>query len=174
MGTHNYFLRLGETAYLEIIAVDPQGAPPRRRRWFGLAELPADASPRLATWVVGTNDISVAAAASPVDLGVVEPMSRDGLNWLMTIALDGSLPLGGVAPTLIEWPAGTHPTSKMPDMGCSLVRLEGFHPDAEKVRGALNCIDFQGDFSVSPLRTGEPPYLVAHIQTPTGLHRFRG
>jgi hypothetical protein len=174
MGTHNYFLRLGETIYLEIIAVDPQSAPPGRRRWFGLDELPAEASPRLATWVVGTNDVSAAAVASPVNLGVVEPMSRGRFNWQMTIAPDGSLPLGGVAPTLIEWPGGIHPTNTMPDMGCSLERLEGFHPESERVRGVLNCIGFQGDFSVSPLLTGDPPYLVAHIKTPTGLHRFRG
>ena len=30
-------------------------------------------------------------------------MSCGSLNWLLTIPADGSLPIDGVAPTLIEW-----------------------------------------------------------------------
>jgi Glyoxalase-like domain len=171
MGTHNYFLRLGEKVYLEIIAINPNSPRPQRPRWFQLDELTSDAAPRLATWIVRTDDIS-AAAASPVALGVVEPMSRGELNWLITIPPDGSLPLNGVAPTLIQWPAGVHPTTTLQHMGCSLVRLEGFHGQSEKVRGVLDCIGFEGEFSLSPLPAGEPPHLVAHIQTPTGLRRL--
>jgi len=62
----------------------------------------------------------------------------------------------------------------MKDAGCSLIRLEGFHPRAEKVTAMLKAIGFQGDFSVSPLPAGEQPYLVAHIQTPTGLRQLSG
>src|SRR5215472_5511541 len=61
MGTHNHLLRLGETLFLEVIAPDPAAGPLSRRRWFSLddpawrAELAA--GPRLATWVVATDDI---------------------------------------------------------------------------------------------------------------------
>ena len=118
MGTHNYFLRLGEKVYLEIIAINPNSPRPQRPRWFQLDELRSDAPPRLATWIVRTDDIS-AVAASPVPLGVVEPMSRGELNWLITIPPDGSLPLKGVAPTVIQWPAGVHPTTTLQHTGCS-------------------------------------------------------
>ena len=171
MGTHNYFLRLGEKVYLEIIAINPNSPRPQRPRWFQLDELRSDASPRLATWILRTVDIAV-VAASPVPLGMVETMSRGELNWLITIPPDGSLPLKGVAPTVIQWPAGVHPTTTLQHMGCSLVQLEGFHPEPEKVRGVLDCIGFQGAFSLSPLSAGEPPHLVAHIQTPSGLRRL--
>jgi hypothetical protein len=169
MGTHNCFLRLGEKVYLEVIAVNPAAPRPNRPRWFGLDE--PVSIPRLVTWIARTDDVRAAAAASPAPLGSVEPMSRGLLNWLITIPKDGSLPLQGIAPTLIQWPPETHPTSTLPDVGCSLTRLEGFHPQAEKVDGVLASIGFQGDFSVSPSPSGRP-YLVAHIQTPDGPRKL--
>ena len=36
MGTHNHRLQLGNGVYLEIVALDPDGAAPDRARWFGL------------------------------------------------------------------------------------------------------------------------------------------
>jgi hypothetical protein len=96
------------------------------------------------------------------------------LNWLITIPKDGSLPLQGLAPILIQWPPETHPTNTLQDLGCSLIRLEGFHPQAEKVRSVLESIGFQGKFSVSSLPPGELPYLVAHIQTPAGPRQLCG
>jgi len=173
MGTHNYFLKLGEKVYLEVISVNPDAARPARPRWFQLDEPDSIRVSRLATWIVRTDDIHAAVAASPVPLGNVEPMSRGQLNWLITIPKDGSLPLQGLAPTLIRWPPETHPTNTLQDLGCSLIRLEGFHPQAEKVRSVLESIGFQGKFSVSPLPPGQPPYLVAHIRTPAGPRQLR-
>jgi hypothetical protein len=100
-------------------------------------------------------------------------MSRGKLNWLITIPKDGSLPLQGLVPALIQWPTGIHPANTMRDSGCFLTRLEGFHPQAAKVSSVLESIGFQGEFSVSALPPGEPPYLVAHIQTPAGPRQLR-
>jgi hypothetical protein len=99
-------------------------------------------------------------------------MSRGQLHWLITIPPDGSLPLDGVAPTLIQWPGHVHPTDTLRTTGCSLVRLEGFHAEAGKVRAVLARIGFKGTFSVSSLPLGVKPYLVAHIRTPTGLRQL--
>ena len=174
MGTHNCFVRLGERLYLEVIAADPEAPRPARPRWFQLDQPESVRACRLATWVVRTDDIRAAAAASPVPLGKVEPMSRGQLNWLITIPEDGSLPLDGVAPSLIQWPAETHPADTLQDTGCRLLRLEGFHPDCDKVSGLLKAIGFQGEFDALPLPPGQPPHLVAHIQTPSGRRRLRG
>lgn len=173
MGTHNYFLKLGEKVFLEIISVNPNAPRPDRPRWFGLDQLDLNRSPRLTTWIARTDDIHAAAAASPVSLGNVEPMSRGKLNWLITIPKDGSLPLQGLAPTLIQWPTGIHPANTLQDSECFLIRLEGFHPQAGKVSRVLESIGFQGEFSVSALPPGEQPYLVAHIQTPAGPRQLR-
>lgn len=173
MGTHNYFLRLGEKVYLEVISANPDVPHPGRPRWFQLDQPDSIRAPRLSTWIARTDDIRAAVAASPVSLGNVESMSRGKLNWLITIPEDGSLPLQGVAPILIQWPPGIHPADTLQDPGCSLIRLEGFHPEAGKVMSVLESIGFQGAFSVSALPAGEPPYLVAHIQTPAGPRQLR-
>lgn len=173
MGTHNFLLKLGDASFLEVIAVNPDVPPPRQARWFELDEPESNETPRLATWVVRTDDVKAALVASPVVSGYVMPMSRGALNWMITVPRNGSLPLQGVAPTMIQWQVA-HPAVGMKDSGCSLIRLEGFHPRAEKVTAMLKAIGFQGDFSVSQLAPGEQPYLVAHIQTPGGVRQLSG
>jgi hypothetical protein len=173
MGTHNALLKLSDEIFLEVISVNPNAPSPNRPRWFELDRVGIDAPPRLATWVMRTNDIHAAAAASPTPPGSIEPMSRGSLNWMITIPQDGGLPLHGVAPTLIQWHNGPHPAAKLQDQGCSLVKLEGFHPQAEKILGMLQTIGFQGGFFVYPLAATERPYLAAHIQTPDGIRVLR-
>jgi hypothetical protein len=36
MGTYNHLLQLGDTVYLEIVALDPEADGPGHPRWFGL------------------------------------------------------------------------------------------------------------------------------------------
>jgi hypothetical protein len=172
MGTHNYLLKLGEKLYLEVISANPNAPQPNRPRWFQLDELDPSQPIRLATWVARTDDIYGATTASPIPLGSVEPMSRGQLSWLITILADGSLPLDGIAPTLIQWTAGVHPTGTLQESECALVRLEGFHPEPKKVISVLESIGFEGDFRVSALRPDQKPYLVAHIQTPAGVRQL--
>ena len=171
MGTHNYVLKLGEKVYLEVISINPTASAPDRPRWFDLDTPDANRAPRLATWIVRTNDIQEAVSRSPIVSGNIEPMSRGKLNWQIAIPEDGSLPLGGVVPTLIQW-QDLHPAETLQDFGCTLLRLEGFHPEAERVNEVLATIGFQGEFSVTPLAAGARPYLVAHIQTPTGERKL--
>lgn len=101
MGTHNALLKFGDSLYLEVIAVDPSAPKRDYPRWFELDELSSDASPRLAAWVARTDDVDQASTASTIPLGRIEPMTRGGLNWLITVAEDGSLAEHGIAPTLI-------------------------------------------------------------------------
>lgn len=172
MGTHNALLRLGETTYLEVIAVNPNAPRPDRPRLFELDHLSNDGKTRLATWVMRTDDIRAAVSVTEIPLGNVVVLGRGQLNWLITIPADGCLPLQGVAPTLIQWLTDSHPAIQLQDSGCSLIRLEGYHPDAEKIRAMLEAVGFAGTFSVHPLDAKESPYLVAHIETPDGLREL--
>lgn len=121
-----------------------------------------------------TGDIHAAIAASPVNAGVIEPMTRGRLSWLISIAADGKLPLQGIAPSFIEWLAETHAAAKLQDLGCSLIRDEAFHAEAERVNRMPACVGFQGVFSVTTIAADEQPYLVAHIQTPAGPRQLGG
>ncbi len=146
MGTHNRLLRLGDSIYLEVIAVDPAAPQPERPRWFGLYDPTvrrslAEDGPRLLTWVARTDDIASAVAACPVPLGVPETGLRDALRWLITLRPDGSLPEQGAMPTLIQWPPGAaHPAASLPDNGLRLLALRVRHPDPEILRRALAAV----------------------------------
>lgn len=169
MGTHNRLLRLDPETYLEVIAIDPSAKHPGRPRWFGMDHLAVDTPPRLATWVARTDDIHGMSEACRAIVGEAEPMTRGTLSWQITIPTDGSLPLNGSAPTLIQWEQTPHPASTMVDQGCSLVALDVFDPDPEKVQALLTAINFSGAVRLHALGAGSAPYLVAHIQTPNGL-----
>lgn len=169
MGTHNLLLRLGDTVFLEVISPNPKAPAPARPRWFALDTLRPNSAPVLSAWVVRTPDIHATASACSEALGIVEPMSRGTLNWLITIPDDGALPLSGIAPALIEWQAKEHPAAKLQDHGLSLAKLELFHPEPERISRLLRSLGLEGPLSVSSPPGGRTAYMVAHIDTPQGL-----
>ena len=169
MGTHNRLLRLSADTYLEIIAADPSAPSTGRPRWFSLDELSPNSRPRLAAWVARTNDLTAAVSASPYPVGLIESMSRGGLKWQITVPTDGSLPFGGAGPFLIQWDGLSHPASRLPDDGYSLVRLELTLPRSDRLNATLEAIGFQG-----PVIVGHDDAIVltALIETPLGMRRL--
>lgn len=170
MGTHNLLLRLGDVLFLEVIAVDPDAPAPDRPRWFALDDLAPDAPAALSTWVVASDDIRAATAASTEDLGRIEPMSRGARNWLITIPADGSLAMDGVAPALIEWDDKPHPAAGLADHGLSLLKLQIFHPEPARVAALLASIGLADDRL--ECHHSDSPRLAAHIHTPQGIRKL--
>ncbi len=169
MGTHNLLLRLGNDAFLEVIAINRQAPAPPRPRWFALDTLHADSPPRLSNWVARTADIAASLAAATEAgelLGPAEPMRRGALDWLITFPADGSLPLGGAAPALIQWHTDTPPARRLPDQGLELQQLVVYHPEAPRVQRLLAALRLVGPVTV---QAGAQPALAAHIRTPQGL-----
>jgi hypothetical protein len=171
MGTHNVLLKLGEALFLEVISPDPNAPKPDRARWF---ELDGVRVPRLTNWVARTTDIRASLGAASEALGKAELMTRGSLSWMISIPADGSLPLGGAAPALIEWHAGAHPASGLQDAGCALRLFQLFHPQPERVSALLKSIALADEVEVRPLAAGERPYLAAHIETPAGVKILKG
>lgn len=169
MGTHNALLRLSDSSYLEVIAVDPDASPPMRPRWFGLDGLAPDDAPRLATWVVRVDDLDASMADSPEPLGAVVAMTRGPFAWRITVPPDGRPPLGGVVPALIAW-SSAHPALGIADRGCRLDRLEAWHPDRNRVERVLRAMHAP-EIAVVKATSPEAPSLVATIETPNGLRR---
>lgn len=176
MGTHNRLLRLGPALYLEVIAVDPAAPPATRRRWFGLDSPGIRARigerPRLVHWVASTGDIAAACAASPEPLGEILEMSRGDFRWRITVPADGSLPGEGLVPSLIRWDTPAHPAGRLPDAGCSLMKLEGFHTEPARIRAALKALGLENALAIFAAEAGESPGLVAYIRTPNGLREI--
>jgi len=169
MGTHNLLLRLGDSVYLEVISPDPAAESPKRPRWFALDNLKSDSPPMLKTWVVRTKDIYSTVRACSEPVGDIELMSRGEINWLITIPKDGSIPIDGGAPALIQWQAKSHPASRLEDHGLSLEKLQIFHPDPERLLNFLSSVDLEGNIEVLH---GNKTRLVAHIQTPQGIREL--
>lgn len=170
MGTHNRLLKLGPRLYLELIAVDPAAAPPARPRWFGLDD-PAlrekmAERPRLIHWVARGDDIAARAGGELLD------MARGDYRWRIGVPADGHLPGDGLIPSLIRWETPHHPADRLPERGCALMKLEGFHADPARIRGALDRLGLAGTLAIFPAEGGEAPTLIAHIRTPRGLREL--
>lgn len=178
MGTHNCVMQIGREVYLEVIAINPDAPTPKRPRWFGLDNPTVrDAlkrQPRLLTWVVNTDDISISLQQTEFPFGNVEAMSRDNLQWSVTIPSDGNLFEGGVVPMLIQWQTPVHPATKMAELGCTLEGLEIHHAQPDTIATILEQIDALGLIEIHALPAGSPPYLTAHILTPLGSRTLTG
>ncbi len=173
MGTHNAVLRLGERLYLEVIAIDPEGAAPARARWFDLDEPRMRAAltdgPRLVHYVARTGSIEALASRSTENLGEIVPFARNGYRWRLTVPDDGHLPGRGLVPSLIEWSGPRHPADDLPDHGLSLVALAGEHPDPALIRAAIARL---GLAEVVKVTYGQSPRLAAMVRTRRGIVTF--
>ncbi len=161
MGTHNRLLNLGNGAYLEIIAVDPEASPPAQPRWFNLEGF--SKAPCLHTWVARTEALERYRA---LGLGPAREARRGDLHWRITLPEDGRLHWGGVVPYLIQWGPG-HPTDTLPDVGCRLLELVLLHPQPDAVRAVLRVLEL--DWGKVRLGFASSPELMAIIDTPGGL-----
>lgn len=133
MGTHNHLLRLGESVYLEIIAVNPDAPRPPHPRWFGLDDQTAvraawDHGFRLRGWVARTTDIDAVLSKHQGLLGNKTRLSGGGSYFFFAIPPDGSLPFGGVAPSVIDRGGRPPSVAAMADFGAELRALIVEHP----------------------------------------------
>ena len=142
MGTHNALLKLGARVYLEIIAIDPEGAKPRapalvRSRRSALQSELAE-RPRLIHWVARTDDIDARRGARARSRSVRCTRCRAatiaGASRFPTTAV---APARGIVPTLIQWDVPFHPADKLPASNVSLVQLGATCADPAPVREAL-------------------------------------
>jgi hypothetical protein len=171
MGTQNHLLRLGESVYLEIIAVNPDAPRPGRARWFGLddqAQLHADwdSGRRLRGWVARTNEIETVLAQHGNILGGKVAFSSANGSFCFAIPADGSLPLDGAAPSVIDRLGKPPSVATMADAGARLRTLTLEHPDPARIEALYHS-----------LRIADPPVVTrgkrlrycARIETPGGL-----
>jgi len=163
MGTHNHLIRLGADTFLEVIAPDPAAPAPRRPRWFTLDHPPAQ--PRLAHWVIRTDDIAALHPRLPGACGPAIPVTRGTLHWQLTVPGDGTLQEGGTFPSFIEWRTQPLPPRTMPAAGLELRRLVLGHPEPARLSAWLDPIFRDPRVSTEQ---ADNPALAALIETPQG------
>lgn len=156
MGTHNRLMRLAGGPYLEVIAIDPDASSPGRPRWFTLDREKTKSrfatGPGALCWVAAVSDIETAVRQCGYDCGQITTVTRGDLQWRLTIPDDGSLPAGGVLPSLIEWPEGMHPVASLAETDIYLDTIHLTHPDPAHIEA---CLDRLGLASIATVTSGD-------------------
>ncbi len=173
MGTHNRLMCLGNGVYLEIIAVDHRMKAPSQPRWFGLDDPQIrnalQQSPRLMTWAINTSDLAGVIGASQHHCGKALDMQRDNLHWRVAFPGDGSLPAAGFLPLTIQWQTDFHPSERMAYLDCRFKELILYHPRVRWLTDQLTAIKAANLVTMIEISDRELPFLVANIETPSGM-----
>jgi len=171
MGTHNHLMQLGDTVYLEIVALDPEADRPGRRRWFGLDDRKKvrsdwDEGRRLRGWVARTDAaIDTVIAGHGGIFGEKVPLPAVNPSFDFAIRCDGSLPLDGAAPSIIDRRGKPRSMATIADLGARLRSFTLEHPDPAAVEALYRAMALD-----RPPAIGRGPSLRyrAQIETPAG------
>ena len=160
--THNRLLGLADGLYLEVIAADPN-ASCDGARWFGLDKF--SGPPRLANWICEPDDFHEFMVYGMRKVS----MERGDLRWDMGVPEDGSLPLGGGFPTILQWHTDKPPGRSLAPSGCALQTLTIAHPQADVIKNSLSSklTDPRVRFVVA-----QEIQLSAAFETPRGMVAF--
>jgi len=174
MGTHNHRLQLGDNTYLEIVALDPEGKNPSRSRWFDLDDarkIRADweSGRRLRGWVANTEVIDAVLSQHAAVFGSKVSLPPSNPDFAFTIPDDGSLPLDGAAPSIIDHRGDSSYIASLPDLGARLRSFTLEHPNPAAI-----------DSFYRELKIDRPPTVIrgqavryrALIDTPSGLREL--
>ena len=156
MATHNRLVRLQNSAYMEIIAIDPSASFPksctREKRWFSLdsnkTKRRLSLAPQPLCWVVAVNNIEQTASNCGYEPGRVTEMSRCDFQWKLTVPDSGELSEGGILPVLIEWPKGKNPADVMPESNLVLKQITLFHPSPNFIEHILSAMGISGPIKI--------------------------
>ncbi len=174
MSTHNHLLQLGGQVYLEVVALDPDGAVPPCPRWFGLDDQASvraawESGRRLRGWVARSDDIHAALAGREDIFGRAVALPPAAPAFDFSLRADGALPLNGAAPCLIDRRGKARNMATIPDLGARLVDFTLEHPDPAAIAALYES-----------LRIDHPPAIVkgdamrwrARIATPGGVREL--
>ncbi len=171
MGTHNHRLQLGNTIYLEIVALDPEGVAPGRARWFGLDDQDTvrsdwDDGRRLRGWVANTDDIRSIVSNHGPRFGDAVPLPPERPEFAFSIPEDGSLPCSGALPSLIDHRGSPTSMADIPGMGAQLRSLTLEHPEPDAIKTLYRALSV--DNTVQIIQGPEVRYR-ATIETQSGI-----
>lgn len=166
MGTHNALASLGDGAYLELLAIDPD-----QDGGLFASVLDGLETPELIAWAAGCNDSTAASEGfTSANIGsTIVPMTRESpdgalLSW--EVILPTKPPLG--TPFLIDWMQTKHPSSTTPS-GIEITEFVIMTPDVSLLTDISQGLD--GDWTISQ---GPFNSLNATMNTPKGEIQLTG
>jgi hypothetical protein len=174
MGTHNHRLQLGNNIYLEIVAFDPGGTEPGRPRWFGLDNQEKVRSDwnegrRLRGWVSSTDAIESIISTRRAIFGDKVSLPTANPTFYFAIPEDGSLPLDGAAPSIIDHRGDPTSMASIPDLGARLHSLTLEHPNPAAIQTLYRELAIDRPPAIVP---GRIVRYRAQIETPTGMQEL--
>ena len=163
-GTRNSLVSLGEEAYFEIIAPDPEQELAGN---LG-GQIAALKSPGLLTFALRSPDLAaVLQGAERLGLAIDGPvaMSRtrpDGVRLSWSILYLRHATLGQAVPFVIDWRDSPHPARSTP-RGCSLKSFCALHPDPEPLASIYRTLG-----APASVKRALQPGFAAVLDTPRG------
>ncbi|BAM86820.1 hypothetical protein S58_08070 [Bradyrhizobium oligotrophicum S58] len=170
MGTHNHLLQLGDSVYLEIVALDPKATPPDHPRWFGLDDEDGvradwDEGQRLRGWVARTDAIDTVLAGHPNLFGAKVALPPVNPSFDFAIPANGALPLDGAAPSIIDRRGRPRAMAAIADLGARLRSFTLEHPDPAALQARYRTLRVDRP---PEIRHGQKLRYRALIETPAG------
>lgn len=171
MGTHNHLLQLGGSVYLEVVAIDPDGAKPPCPRWFGLDDQASvranwESGRRLRGWVAGTDDIHAVLAGREAVFGQAVSLPWAEPAFEFSLRDDGGLPRDGAAPCLIDRRGKPRNMATIPDLGVKLVAFSLACPDPAAIAALYQSLQIDRPPAIMQ---GDVLRWRAQIATPAGV-----
>ncbi|WP_076437459.1 VOC family protein [Bosea sp. TND4EK4] len=171
MGSCNHLLQLGGSIYLEIVALDPDADPRETARWFGLNDPKKvrrewDAGQRLRGWVARVDRMDEVLGGREAVFGRKVALPAADPSFDFAIPEDGSLPLDGAVPSLIDRRGKARSMANIADLGARLKTFSLEHPDADAISIRLKEIGLDPMLTI---RQGPEFRYRAHVETPAGL-----
>jgi hypothetical protein len=174
MGTYNHLLQLGDAVYLEIVALDPEADGPGRPRWFGLDDQKQvraawDEGRRLRGWVARADGIGSILAGRKAVFGNQVALPAVNSSFDFSIPDDGSLPLDGAAPSIIDRRGKPRSMATIADRGARLRSIVLEHPDPASISALYRELKVQ---RAPDIIKGPKLLYRAEIETAAGLREL--
>lgn len=169
-GTKNALVNLGNKAYLEFLAIDPQNTDIVAPRWMGIDLIQ---QPLITRWALKSDDLkkdSIIVKNYHQSMGKIKGGQRKTTNqqllqWEMIMPL--ATPKVELIPFFCDWQnSEIHPTDSLPQQG-AFKQLQLTHPTPDKFISTLKELSL--DLAVFPKNNIS---IKATIETPKGIFKI--
>lgn len=165
-GTHNALLRIGESSYLELLAVDRENKDISAPRWMGVDLINSSCITR---WAIKSDTIQSQLEVLNrynKNLGFSKEGQRitpsgNQLVWELSVPLPK--PKVEVIPFLIDWKESIHPSKGLGNQ-CKISRFTLGHPNPLIINEVLKELNFE----MTIFKASEPT-IVLELETPKGV-----